>query len=390
MKCSKCKDIKDVSELDGLFVIRKCEACGRELKLREPGKHGMGIKVKKGDRFGIPAGWPTLAANPLKASGHLSKSGLEWFAKRIFFSDIASNREDFCLALSGMEEQFTDELKKSPLLAELDIEDKDQTEAVFQKLNENKELPEWWLYMAAASCSFAREAIEAGDANAAAWNMAIAERFRSMHIFKEHFEEVVFMGHSAKRLTDLIQIWDANKDNKDEEFWQITFQSNSFAFAQLFSVPVTFIQDRAYVGGTGIDRKDARLVDFVLAGGASNEAILLEIKTPVTKLLNRSAYRRNVYAASPELNGSVIQVADYRNTLVKEMANKLGSNLEITTFRPKCIVIAGNTEQLDSERKKRSFQLLRTSLSGIEIVTYDELFKKIEDLASLFNLVRKS
>lgn len=390
MSCERCCDIVDVNEADGLFVIRRCASCGRDMKMRELGKHGIGIKVKKGDRFGLPPNWPTLAANPLKATGHLSRSGLELFAKNVFFSDIHSNREDFSAALSKMEDQFTEVLKNSPLLADFDIEENDQVQAVYKKLAENKELPEWWLYMAAASCSFAREEIEAGDANAAAWNMAIAERFRSMHIFKEHFEDVVFMGHSAKRLTDLIQIWDANKDNKDEEFWHITFQSNSFAFAQLFSVPVTFIQDKAYVGGTGIDRKDARLVDFVLAGGASNEAILLEIKTPVTKLLNKGAYRKNVFAASTELNGSVVQVADYRNTLVKEMASKLDSTREITTFRPKCIVIAGNTEQLDTEKKRRSFQLIRTSLSGIEIVTYDELFKKIEDLASLFNISRSS
>jgi hypothetical protein len=34
--------------------------------------------------------------------------------------------------------------------------------------------------------------------------------------------------------------------------------------------------------------------------------------------------------------------------------------------------------------------LFRGSLNGIEIVTFDEFFRKVENLAKLFNLVRKS
>ena len=92
--------------------------------------------------------------------------------------------------------------------------------------------------------------------------MANAERFRALYVFKEFFEEVVWMGHSAKRLIELLSIWDANKENGDEEFWQIQFQSHALALSQLFSVPVTLIEEKAYVGGQGIDRQDARLVDF--------------------------------------------------------------------------------------------------------------------------------
>jgi hypothetical protein len=106
--------------------------------------------------------------------------------------------------------------------------------------------------------------------------MACAERFRSLYVFKQYFEEVVWMGHSARRLTELIQLWDANKTNGDEGFWQTQFQAHSFAFTQLFSVPVTFIEGKAHVGGQGIDRHDARYVDFLFSGGSASEAILIE------------------------------------------------------------------------------------------------------------------
>jgi putative restriction endonuclease len=47
------------------------------------------------------------------------------------------------------------------------------------------------------------------------------------------------------------------------------------------------------------------------------------------------------------------------------------------------------TPEGHNDLKRRSFELFRTNLSGVEIITYDELFKKIEVLATLFNLIRK-
>jgi hypothetical protein len=93
------------------------------------------------------------------------------------------------------------------------------------------------------------------------------------------------VGQSARRLIELIQIWDANKENGKEGFWQITLSNHAYAISQLFSVPVTLIQGRAYVGGMSLEGKDARFLDFMFSGGTANDAILVEIKTPITKLL---------------------------------------------------------------------------------------------------------
>jgi hypothetical protein len=181
------------------------------------------------------------------------------------------------------------------------------------------------------------------------------------------------MGHSAKRLVELLHLWDANKTNDDEEFWQIQFQSHPFAFTQLFSVPVTLIEGKAYVGGQGIDRSDARFVDFLFSGGSASEAILIEIKCPVTRLLRRGAYRENVYAPSPDLTGSVVQVADYRGSLNRELDSlNRGGKYNLAAFNPKAVVIIGNSSELDDEKKRRSFELFRSSLSNVEIVTFDE------------------
>lgn len=43
----------------------------------------------------------------------------------------------------------------------------------------------------------------------------------------------------------------------------------------------------------------------------------------------------------------------------------------------------GNTEQLDSTAKKDSFEYFRRGQRGTEIITFDELFKKVELLVGL-------
>src|SRR5262249_51484418 len=138
---------------------------------------------------------------------------------------------------------------------------------------------------------------------------------RSLVVFKSHFEEVVFMGHSAKRITELLQVWDNNKKNSDEGFWQAKLSEHAFAISQAFSVPVTLIRGRAYVGGMNLDGKDARFLDFLMTGGHAQDAILVEIKTPTARLLGRKY--RNVFPASQELTGAIVQVNDYAHTFFR-------------------------------------------------------------------------
>ena len=105
--------------------------------------------------------------------------------------------------------------------------------------------------------------------------------------------------------------------------------------------------------------------------------------------MQKSFYRGNAYAPTKDLAGSVVQVADYRNVLTRDLEGLIrGRSLDLSVFQPKAVVIVGNSASLGDEGRRRSFELFRSSLSNIEIVTFDEVFKKIETLASLFDLVR--
>ena len=390
MSCETCEPLARATNLEAPHVLRVCSQCGGEYPVLERGAHGIGIEIRNGDKFVMPADFIKLAANPLKASGHLTSSGLDMFAELVFGVDIANAeaRDNFVPILEKIQEANEELFNKSKKLAGIDLEHEIGMEAL-DRLKDDPHSVEWWGMMAAASCFEAAKNIKAGNAASAAWSMATAERFRALAVFKEHFHEVVFMGHSAGRLIKLIREWDANKANSDEGFWQIILSDNSYAFSQLFAAPVTFIQGRAYVGGTQLDGKDGRYLDFMLSGGSANHAILVEIKAPTTKLLS-ARYRGNVYPPSRDLSGAVVQVNDYCDTLRKNVEQiTRARKVELNTFNPRRIVLMGNyEEELTSPKMRASFELFRSSLAGVEIVTFDEFFRKVEQLAKLFNIVR--
>jgi hypothetical protein len=387
MTCDICKHLIDIEDLSSPYVVRTCQKCNRKINLREAGEKGHGIKVEKGDQFIMPQGWLQIAANPLKGRGALTKHGIEWFAKLIFIQELPKNPDDLDSQLRKNEEFCENYLRKSDLIKDLDIENPEHSEEIFKRLNSNQASIEWWAFLFATFNSIVEEAITENNAKKAAWAMGNAERCRSMCVFKDNLEEVVWMGHSARRIIDVINKWHSNKSNPDEEFWQTVFNENPYVLSQLFSVPVVFIKDKAYVGGMNIDRQDAKFVDYLYANESSNDALLVEIKTPETKLVG-AKYRRGVHKPSSDISGSIVQVLDYRRDLSKNIQTiTSGTNHVIDVFNPRCVVIAGNaSKELDNETKRRSFELFRTNLRDVEIVTFDELFKKAETLATLFNL----
>jgi hypothetical protein len=387
MACAKCQDIVDRQDLP--HCIRTCPSCGRIMYVHEPGEGGHGVLIRAGDQFVIPAGWLKLSANPLRSSGHMFKPGLAWFAELIFVENLPSKKDVFPAELDRLETLSDDHLRKSSLLQGLSIDRQEDADKIIDILEKNRQTSGWWAFLCGVFLNCAKKAITAGDSQQTAWAVACAERSRSMWVFKEHLEEVVWMGQSARRLVDLLRTWDNNTSNNDESFWQETFKQNSYALSQVFSVPVVFIRDKAYVGGMNIDGTDAKFVDYLFSSESSNEAILVEIKTPTTRLLG-SQYR-GVYKPSPELTGSTIQVLDYRDQLARNLDQVTkGTDHNIKGFQPKCLLIAGNGKiELDNDVKRRSFELFRSQLRDVEIVTYDELFRKVEVLATLFNLVRK-
>jgi hypothetical protein len=182
-------------------------------------------------------------------------------------------------------------------------------------------------------------------------------------------------------LKAVLQTWEGNQNNSDEEFWQQTLQENAFVLSQVFSFPVLIIRGKAYVGGKVIDNTGGHLVDFLATNPLTRNAVIVEIKTPQTKLLGRK-YRADVYSQSEELSGAVTQVLNYRYSLTTDFLSVRRRYEEMfDVFSPHCLVIAGHAgRELDNDDKCQSFELARSNLKDVLVLTYDELFGKVRQL----------
>ena len=205
----------------------------------------------------------------------------------------------------------------------------------------------------------------------------------SMLTFKEEIESFYWSGYMVNNLKDLLKVWDENRENSTEDFWQNLFVDNPIILSQIFAFPVIFIKEKAYVGGKNLSNTGGNLVDFLFKNNLTKNTALVEIKTPKTKIIGNSY--RSLYSISDQITGAIIQISNYKDSLTKEYRN-LVENMEeeIKAFNPQCMVIAGNAQvELISKEQIKSFELFRSGLKDVQLITYDELFHKIEILIEL-------
>lgn len=172
-----------------------------------------------------------------------------------------------------------------------------------------------------------------------------------------------------------------------EARWQALFEHNPFILAMAFGHPVVQVRSQAWVAGARVDGSGARIVDFLLRNPATNNAGLVEIKTPMTPLLARKAYRGQgasaIQGPSKDLSGAIIQVLDQRQNLEQRIAQMTRDDrgLVLETFHVECVVLAGKTAESLEER--RSLDLFRNSLKDVRVLTFNELLAKLEALRDL-------
>lgn len=184
----------------------------------------------------------------------------------------------------------------------------------------------------------------------------------------------------VQTLKGVLELWQKESSNENEEFWQETLTTNSFVLEQVFSWPCTILNSKAYVGGKNIFNKKGNIVDFLMKNSLTNNVALIEIKTPQSLLLSNKY--RQVYNVSSELSGSVLQVANYKHSLGRSYNELTGGQGNLfQSFNPKCVIVIGNTNQFEHDTdKQKSFELFRNQLVDVQVITYDELFCKIENL----------
>lgn len=171
-----------------------------------------------------------------------------------------------------------------------------------------------------------------------------------------------------------------------EKKWQKYLKENAWIFSSIFAQPVILYKDEAYAGGKSIDNKGGKYTDFLIKNSLSDNVAFFEIKTHKTKLLEENAYRgTDVFSTTKELAGCINQVLNQRDKFQKSYAIlKLESEEEFESCNSACYVLVGSLEDL-SKKQRYSFELFRSNNKDVEVITFDEIRKKVEILKSLIS-----
>ena len=167
-----------------------------------------------------------------------------------------------------------------------------------------------------------------------------------------------------------------------ESEWQSLLHENPLLLTLVFGYPIIKIDEQASVGGRRINGTGDKITDFLVKNDLTNNAALVEIKKPSTKLLQKREYRNGVYAPSAELTGSINQILDQKYKFQKEIATiKDNSGVyDIESFSVDCVLIIGTIPTGNDEKK--SFELFRYNFQNVRIFTFDELVAKLNDIYS--------
>jgi hypothetical protein len=160
-----------------------------------------------------------------------------------------------------------------------------------------------------------------------------------------------------------------------ESHWQQLLRGNPFILSMLFGNPIVVVTDQAHVGGTTLDGSGETIVDFLVANSCTRSLALMEIKRPDTPLTG-GKFREGRFKPSPDINGTVIQIIDQRYELLVNYNAR--TRQHGTAHAVDCVVVAGRTPPTNDALA--SFEMYRSSLRDVRILTFDEVLMKLRTL----------
>ena len=216
-------------------------------------------------------------------------------------------------------------------------------------------------------------------------------------------EDIVALGYRKKQLgvfsqllsnPEFFELCKKQKSIKgDELLWQAFFEKNPWVFGYGLSYfYVTGFDEKKLeqlVQGYDLLNRGKRADAVMKTKGIINSLCFAEIKHHNTKLLESDHYRAGCWAPSNEMAGAVAQVqttvaiAMHKLHGMQRMLDDGGNPTgeDVFNFKPRAFIVIGSLSEFIGEHgvnqdKLRSFELYRTSLIGIDIMTFDELYER--------------
>lgn len=198
-----------------------------------------------------------------------------------------------------------------------------------------------------------------------------ASRSNSLNVFKENLD----------------------KKNPDEGFWQTFFHENDWIFGYGLNYQFLHVlHEQPDYGGRNFTGTGSQKGDFLMnSNGNAKFTVLVEIKTPATKLLSYNkteprkvkSLRNDVWLLSSDLLGAISQIQV--NTRTWNIDSQKAENIRalegnnIFTVEPKGILVIGHTEEFKTNESIIScFESYRRNTTNPRIITYDELYERAQ------------
>lgn len=225
-------------------------------------------------------------------------------------------------------------------------------------------------------------------------------------------DDIVALGYRKKQLGIFSQLlsdpefFELCKKQKhiqgNELLWQAFFEKNPWVFGYGLSYFYVSGFDgkklEQFVQGYDLLNRGKRADAVMKTRGIINSLCFVEIKHHNTSLLDSGAYRAGCWAPSKEMAGAVAQVqatvaiAMHKlhgmQRILDDDGNPTGE--DVFNFKPRAFIVIGSLSEFINahgvnQDKLRSFELYRASITGIDILTFDELCERtkfIVDTAS--------
>lgn len=175
------------------------------------------------------------------------------------------------------------------------------------------------------------------------------------------------------------------KKHSEEKVWQYFFEKNQWIFG--YGLDYRFneiLQREVQLSDAELDGTNAVYGDFLLVDNLFTTFV--ELKKPSTPLFANKINRSNSWKLSTDLFESVSQILEHKASGLIRLENKQfvnGELLEQKGYDSKVILIIGNWKELENssntlekEIKKKTLELFRRDSRNVEILTFDELYKR--------------
>lgn len=216
----------------------------------------------------------------------------------------------------------------------------------------------------------------------------LAQRKEQLEIFRQMIESDEYFN----------KIKTQKSISKDELVWQKFFEDNTwilgYGLNYIFTSEIDNHKLEQVVSGFDFNNSGKRVDILMKTKGFISSLCFGEIKTHKTILVGKE-YRKECWAVSNEIQGGIAQIQKTVQKAIKSIATKTDiksdsgslTGEQLYLYSPKSFLLIGSLKEFVEENginedKFSSFELFRRNMVNPEIITFDELYERAQNIVN--------